>query len=265
MRTLGTDPIHAATFATAMKIFNSVRKRLLDDGRIKRYLVYAVGEIILVVIGIFIALQLNAWKAERQDRALEQTYLRNLRDDLGLQQEIIDEQITHETSKVLLADSAMEYFRNGCPLDTLESLLTGVGNLYQRKTFIANEPTFNDLVSSGNMALIRDLRVKAELMRYHQELELQTTVINTNNRLLIDQQFGQSMMENALGFSLNEQDEVDTTQRLSGQQRYRLRTLLLMRRRISDLHRERCVAMKEHTGKMLAVLETAIKPGSSAE
>ena len=43
-----------------MKLFTKVRRRLLDDGRLKRYLVYAAGEIILVVIGIFIALQLNA-------------------------------------------------------------------------------------------------------------------------------------------------------------------------------------------------------------
>ncbi|MBK9175008.1 MAG: hypothetical protein IPM46_01475 [Flavobacteriales bacterium] len=242
-----------------MKLFNTVRKRLLDDGRFKRYLVYAAGEIILVVIGILIALQLNAWKADAKDRSVEQTYLRNLRDDLVLQQEIIDDQITHESSKVVLADSAMACFMSGCPLDVLETLLTGVGNLYQRKTFIANQPTFNDLLSSGNMALLTDLKVKSELMRYHQDLELQATVINSNNRLLIDQQFGQSMMENALGFGLNEQGDVDNTQRLTGSQRYRLRTLLRMRKRISELHRERCMALKEHTETMKAVLEMAIR------
>ena len=241
-----------------MKMFNRVRKRLLEDGRLKRYLVYAIGEIILVVIGIFIALQLNAWKADVKDRDLERTYLRNLRDDLLLQQEIIDDQIAHETSKVVLADSAMACFREACPLDVLEPMLAGVGRLSSRKTFLANEPTFNDLVSSGNMALLRDMTVKAELMRYHQDLELQTTVINTNNRLILDQQFGQSMIENALGLSLNEHFVVDNTQPLTGQQRYRLRTLLTMRRRISELHRERCTALKEHTARMLAVLSEAI-------
>ena len=243
-----------------MKIFNTVRRRLLDDGRFKRYLVYAVGEIILVVIGIFIALQLNAWKADVKDRDLERTYLRNLRDDLVLQMEIIDEQITHESGKVALADSAMNCFENGCPLDVLESMLTGTGNLYQRKTFIANRPTFNDLVSSGNMALLRDQKVKAELMRYHQDLELQTTVINSNNRLLIDQQFGQSMMENRLGFSLTDQGELDGTKALSGEQRYTLRTLLRMRKRISELHRERCTTLKEHTEQILAILVRSIGP-----
>lgn len=248
-----------------MKLFNKVRQRLLDEGRLKRYLVYATGEIVLVVVGIFIALQLNAWKSDAKERSMERTYLRNLRDDLVLQQEIIAEQIAHESGKVVLADSAMACFASGCPLDLLESMLTGTGNLYQRKTFIANQPTFNDLVSSGNMALLRDVKVKAELMRYHQELELQATVINANNRLLIDQQFGQSMMENSLGFSLNDQGELDATKRMSGEQRYTLRTLLRMRKRISELHQERCIALKERTGTMLAVLEQAIGPGSMAE
>jgi len=253
------------TFVGTMKVFNTVRKRLLDDGRLKRYLVYAVGEIILVVIGIFIALQLNAWKANVNDRSLEQTYLRNLRDDLLLQQEIIDEQIAHESSKVALADSAMACFLGNCPLDVLEPMLSAVGRLSSRKTFLANEPTFNDLVSSGNMALIRDMKVKAELMRYHQDLELQTTVINTNNRLIIDQQFGQSIIENAIGFSLNEDHELDHAKPLTGEQRYRLRTLLRMRKRISDLHRERCMKLKEHTAMMLGVLNEAIRPEPSAE
>lgn len=248
-----------------MKVFNKVRERLLDDGRFKRYLVYATGEIILVVIGIFIALQLNAWKADVKDRTLELTYLRNLRDDLLLQQEIIDEQIAHESSKSVLADSAMACFLSACPLDVLEPMLAGVGRLSSRKTFLANEPTFNDLVSSGNMALIRDMTVKAELMRYHQDLELQTTVINTNNRLILDQQFGQSIIENAIGFSLNESYEVDNTKVLTGEQRYRLRMLLRMRKRISELHRERCTTLKEHTGKMLALLNEAIGPGTLEE
>ncbi|MCW5899386.1 MAG: hypothetical protein KIT10_08985 [Flavobacteriales bacterium] len=242
-----------------MKLFNKVRQRLLDEGRLKRYLVYAAGEIVLVVVGILIALQLNAWKSDVKDRSLEQTYLWNLRDDLVLQQEIIEDQIAHEASKVVLADSAMACFMSGCPLDVLEDLLTGAGKLYQRKTFIANQPTFNDLVSSGNMALLRDVKVKAELMRYHQELELQATVINTNNRLLIDQQFGQSMMGNALGFVLNEHGDVDNTQRLNGAQRYSLRTLLRMRKRISELHRDRCMALQEHTGTMIALLDMSIK------
>jgi hypothetical protein len=46
------------------RIFNSIRQRLLKENRLTRYLVYAVGEILLVVIGILIALNINNTSAE---------------------------------------------------------------------------------------------------------------------------------------------------------------------------------------------------------
>ena len=53
------------------RIFNTIRQRLLKENRLTRYLIYAVGEIVLVVIGILIALQLNTNKDLRKARATE--------------------------------------------------------------------------------------------------------------------------------------------------------------------------------------------------
>ena len=50
------------------RIFNTIRQRLLKENRFTRYLVYAIGEIVLVVIGILLALQVNTWNLARQDR-----------------------------------------------------------------------------------------------------------------------------------------------------------------------------------------------------
>ena len=66
------------------RIFNSIRQRLLKQDRFTRYLVYAIGEIVLVVIGILIALQVNQWNAERKDRGHERLLLEQIRDDLRL-------------------------------------------------------------------------------------------------------------------------------------------------------------------------------------
>ncbi|MBK9764877.1 MAG: hypothetical protein IPO87_16385 [Flavobacteriales bacterium] len=55
------------------RIFNSIRQRLLKENRLTRYLVYAVGEILLVVIGILIAVNINDWNADRkQQREIKQ-------------------------------------------------------------------------------------------------------------------------------------------------------------------------------------------------
>ena len=54
---------------------------MLTEGKAGRYLKYAIGEIILVVIGILIALQINNWNEQRKDRTKEQILLKHLQED----------------------------------------------------------------------------------------------------------------------------------------------------------------------------------------
>ena len=56
--------------------------KLWSEQKLTKYFFYALGEIILVVIGILIALQFNAWKIERTERAIEKKLLLNLKSDL---------------------------------------------------------------------------------------------------------------------------------------------------------------------------------------
>jgi hypothetical protein len=69
-----------------IKFFRSIRQNLLAQGRITRYLTYAVGEIVLVVIGIFLALQLNNWNSARKEHSKEHSkehaLLAEMRNDL---------------------------------------------------------------------------------------------------------------------------------------------------------------------------------------
>ena len=65
-----------------LKFFRRIRQSLFVDGGAKRYFFYAIGEIILVVIGILIALQINNWNEYKKDRILEKDYLTRLREDL---------------------------------------------------------------------------------------------------------------------------------------------------------------------------------------
>lgn len=67
-----------------IKFFRKIRYKLLSENKRSRYVKYAIGEIILVVIGILIALQINTWNEGRKARALEIELLENLRKDLTL-------------------------------------------------------------------------------------------------------------------------------------------------------------------------------------
>ncbi|RMB56325.1 hypothetical protein EAX61_14665 [Dokdonia sinensis] len=65
-----------------IKFFRKIRKKLLRENRLSKYLLYAVGEIILVVIGIFIALQLNNWNTDKQTKKVQIKYLKEIANNL---------------------------------------------------------------------------------------------------------------------------------------------------------------------------------------
>ena len=61
-----------------IKFFRRIRQKLIDENRISKYVLYATGEIVLVVIGILIALELNGMQEDAVDRKKEQAYLHDL-------------------------------------------------------------------------------------------------------------------------------------------------------------------------------------------
>ena len=67
-----------------IKFFRKIRQRLLNENKFSKYLIYAIGEIILVVIGILIAIQLNDFNEDRKERNRELSLLQKLKDDINL-------------------------------------------------------------------------------------------------------------------------------------------------------------------------------------
>ena len=65
-----------------IKFFNNIRNTFLNKGKTSKYLKYATGEIILVVIGILIAIQINNWNENRKQEEKLQNYLINLKEAL---------------------------------------------------------------------------------------------------------------------------------------------------------------------------------------
>lgn len=61
-----------------LKFFRKIRQNLIDTGDTKKYLFYAIGEILLVMIGILLALQVNNWNETKKVRAAELAALKNL-------------------------------------------------------------------------------------------------------------------------------------------------------------------------------------------
>ena len=65
-----------------IKFFRKIRQNLLSEGKTGKYLKYAIGEIVLVVIGILIALQINNWNENRKAKNAEAKLISELLEDV---------------------------------------------------------------------------------------------------------------------------------------------------------------------------------------
>ncbi len=88
-------PYGRATYSNVMITFlRKIRRTLIESGSARRYLLYAIGEIALVVIGILIALQINKWNETRKDRVQETKTLENLAENMELNIDRINKRLT---------------------------------------------------------------------------------------------------------------------------------------------------------------------------
>ncbi len=133
---------------------DAVRKRMLTDNKTSKYLLYAIGEIILVVIGILIALQLNEWNGERKDQKQEVKILLQLNTDLraNLEEVIGINEIAVQRSAA--CDSIMAYISDKKPLD--DSLKLYLERLNMDALFNNANTTYSYIQSQGTNFLTND-------------------------------------------------------------------------------------------------------------
>ena len=89
-----------------INFFRKIRKKLADDNKPLKYMRYAIGEIVLVVIGILIALSINNWNEWWKDREKEQKVLETLADNLERNSVILREGLSrveelHKSAKIV--------------------------------------------------------------------------------------------------------------------------------------------------------------------
>ncbi|WP_445386445.1 DUF6090 family protein [Robiginitalea sp. IMCC44478] len=163
------------------RFFRKIRQRLIINNKVSKYLLYAIGEILLVVIGILIALQVDSWNEERKIRADEQILLRKLKDDYTANLEQLDSKIT--TRKVLIRSSKelLTFFDNPQSANK-DSVLSKLGNLGLTVTY---DPINNDLIASGKINIIQNEELKTLLTKWSTDViqvqEVENIYINAHH------------------------------------------------------------------------------------
>ena len=170
-----------------LTFFRQVRKSIISGTPIRKYLLYAIGEILLVMIGILLALQVNNWNENRKENQEEQVLLNILRDDFTsrlLELESLNE------GRLLAArsiESLMSYASDISSMpsnETMDSLLS-----ITTQTFRFNEQfsTLDMLFNSGGINQISNDSLKVLLTNWptlvEEMLEEQRLVVNHFQKL----------------------------------------------------------------------------------
>ncbi|MDO1501168.1 DUF6090 family protein [Winogradskyella maritima] len=164
-----------------IKFFRKIRYNLMKKGKTGRYFKYAIGEIILVVVGILIALQINNWNENRKKQLLKKSYATNLISDLQKDTTQLNARLKYNENALIALDS-IQMFLDTTDLSPKE--LTDLSLLRNRiiglriiNTYNVN--TFNILVSSGNIDLFTN-HFTNELMELNR-LQLSELKISSSN------------------------------------------------------------------------------------
>ena len=101
-----------------IKFFRKNRQKLLSEGNTGKYIQYAIGEIVLVVIGILIALFINNWSEYKKTRATEIVFLKNIKNDIKLTIEEIDEFIEARNAQIIAVIFFLAHFEGKPIIDS---------------------------------------------------------------------------------------------------------------------------------------------------
>jgi len=235
-------------------LFRKTRLRLLEESSLRKYLLYAIGEILLVVIGILIAVQINNWNEEKRERVIEKKALENLKGDLLVQNEILDEQLVYEQERLLLCDSSLLFLSGKISAEILDALIT---DLTSRHTLIANQPTYDNLRSSKGISIIKNQQLQKDIMHYYQSLEYIIKVTNNNNSNMVDHIFGTFVASNLLGLTLDGQGKIGAAT-LTNEKRYLLKSELRERKLAAESIERICKAQYKLTEELIIEIEQTL-------
>ena len=149
-----------------IKFLRKIRKQLVDDNKPFKYLRYAIGEIVLVVIGILIALQINNWNEERKENKQERFILQKLQIDINSDIINIDNQIRVNKSNLLDFKKAAGILLNH-EVGDISKFKDKISNVLNISGFNQKQTTFNNLISTGKIELIKNQALSDSIVIYY--------------------------------------------------------------------------------------------------
>lgn len=179
-----------------IKFFRRIRQKQLSENKFSKYLLYAIGEIVLVVIGILIALQLNTWKDDKQNKKIELQYLDGIvanleRDITELKGLLRRDSITFDAYTNIL----MPFKDPSIQVYTPSFIGKTIARSQYTHQFDGNSIVFEDMKSSGKINFIKSDALRFALLEYYNDSESFSNT-HKNNNIIINQLKDEAFTDN---------------------------------------------------------------------
>jgi len=153
-----------------IKFFRNIRQNLLNEGKTAKYLKYAIGEIVLVVIGILIALQINNWNEERKDRRLEKEYIARLKGEMLKNLESSTDQILYSSFQIGNVDKLLRALSGDTVYSNPEPLAVAIEHVGWLNSVPYVNDVWNELINNGNIRLLKNDSLRDNLTTFHSQM-----------------------------------------------------------------------------------------------
>lgn len=155
-----------------IKFFRKIRQRLIAEKKLRSYFVYAIGEIILVVIGILIALAINNAQQQRVLAQKEQTYLKGLQAEFETSKSKLQELMRVNAQNYQGANQILEFTSNPDSLPTEQEFSKLLFQSFSFDiAFNPNNSLLNEMISSGSLKDISNTELRIQLTNWISTLE----------------------------------------------------------------------------------------------
>ncbi len=151
-----------------INFFRKIRRQLLVEKHFSKYILYALGEILLVVVGILVALQINGWKEQQNQKQLQRVYLNRMVNDLDHDLANID--IVHATineNQTVISN----FIKTVNSTQNEDSLLKSMTAYFEKgwiiSEFVPSMNTYTDLSQTGNMKVIGNTGLVNDIIAYY--------------------------------------------------------------------------------------------------
>lgn len=164
-----------------LRFFRTIRGKLLKENKVRTYLLYAIGEILLVVIGILIALQINNWNEVRIEKNQEKVILKNLHFEFS--QNLI--QLNYDTQRIDTLKNALFEIISIIDAGPVQADEVELDKLISKAI---NSPTWNpssyvldDLKNSGGLSRLSNPELISLLFSWDRHYE---NLVETNSNIV---------------------------------------------------------------------------------